>query len=127
VYRILKQDPDGLSRVGRDGLAGRAVNWSGKVELDLETEFPTRLTDRLELKLILLPTVTRARRTEIEPAAPTEAFSAVATSMLTQLPGARIAGFTFLTRLTRSLPAYHLRLSADPEEIAVTVRGLLER
>ncbi len=127
VYRILKQDPAGLSRAGRDGLAGRAVNWSGKVELDLESEFPSRLTDRLALRLILLPTVARARRTEVHPAAPTEAFSAVAASMLTQLPGARIAGFSFLTRLTRSLPAFHLRLSSDPEEIAATVRRLLER
>jgi hypothetical protein len=127
VYRVLKQDPVGLSRAGRDGLAGQAVNWSGKVEFDLETEFPSGLTDRLTLTLILLPTIAGARRTQVHPAAPTEAFSAVATSMLTQLPGARLAGFSFLTRLTRSLPAYHLRLSADPEEIAATVRRLLGR
>jgi hypothetical protein len=127
VYRVLKQDPAGLARVGRDGLAGRAVNWNGKVELDLETEFPSRLSDRLALRLILLPTVAGGQRSQVRPATPTEAFSAVATSMLTQLPGARIAGFSFLTRLTRSLPAYHLRLSADPEEIAVTIRGLLGR
>ena len=127
VYRVLKQDPAGLSRAGRDGLAGRAVDWHGKVELDLGTEFPSGLTDWLSLRLILLPAVARARRTEVHPAAPTEAFSAVAASMLAQLPGARLAGFSFLTRLTRSLPAYHLRLSADPEEIAATVRRLLER
>jgi hypothetical protein len=127
VYRVLKQDPAGLSRAGRDGLAGRAVDWHGKVELDLGTEFPSGLTDWLSLRLILLPAVAGARRTEVHPAAPTEAFSAVAASMLAQLPGARLAGFSFLTRLTRSLPAYHLRLSADPEEIAATVRRLLER
>jgi hypothetical protein len=126
VYRVLKQDPAGLSRAGRDDLADRAVNWSGKVELDVDAEFPSRLTDRLALKLILLPSVTGARRTEVLPAAPTEAFSAVAGSMLTQLPGARIAGFSFLTRLTRALPAYHLRLSADPQEIAATIHQLLE-
>lgn len=125
VYRILKQDPAGLSRAGRGELAGRAVNWGGKVELDLETEFPARLTDRLALKLILLPAIAGTRRTEVHPATPTEVFSAIARSMLTQLPGARIAGFSFLTRLTRSLPAYHLRLSGDPEEIATTVGRLL--
>jgi hypothetical protein len=127
VYRVLKQDPVGLSRAGRDGLARRAVNWNGKVELDLEAEFPTALTDWLALKLILMPTVARVRRTEVHSAPPTEAFSAVAVSMLAQLPGARLAGFSFLTRLTRSLPAYHLRLSADPEEIAATIRRLLAR
>ena len=88
---------------------------------------PPGSQDWLALRLILLPTMTGARRTQIHRAAPTEAFSAVATSMLSQLPGARIAGFSFLTRLTRSLPAYHLRLSADPEEIAATLRRLLGR
>jgi hypothetical protein len=127
VYRLLKQDRAGLSRVGRNDLAGRPVNWSGKVELDLEAEFPGRLADSLELRVILLPEVASVSRTSICRVAPTEAFSAIAASMLTQLPGARMAGFSFLTRLTRTLPAYHLRLSTDPYEIAGAVRDVLER
>ena len=59
--------------------------------------------------------------------APTDAFSAIAASMLSQLPGARMAGFSFLTRLTRALPAYRLELSGDPQEIAETVREVLAR
>jgi hypothetical protein len=126
VYRVLKQDPAGLSRAGRADLAGRPLNWSGKVELDLSTEFPSGLVGSLALRVILLPEIANLRRTEVRPAAPTEAFSAIAASMLTQLPGARIAGFSFLTRLTRSLPAYHLSLSTDPEDVARAVRGLLQ-
>jgi hypothetical protein len=126
VYRLLKQDRAGLVRAGRSDLAGGAVNWSGKVELDLEAAFPGRMADSLKLRLILLPEVTGAQRTSVTRATPTEAFSAIAASMLTQLPGARMAGFSFLTRLTRTLPAYHLRLSADAQEIAGTVRKVLE-
>jgi hypothetical protein len=126
VYRLLKQDGAGLVRAGQYELAERGVNWSGKVELDLETEFPGRLAESLKLKLILLPEVTGAQRTTVTRVTPTEAFSAIAASMLTQLPGARISGFSFLTRLTRTLPAYHLRLSAEAQEIAGTVREVLE-
>lgn len=126
LYRILKLDRAGLSRARRDDLAVRPLNWNGKVELDLETDVGSRPVDRLGLRLILLPTVTGARRTQVQSAAPTEAFSAAASSMLAQLPGARVAGFSFLTRLTRTLPACHLRLSEDPQEIAATVRRLLE-
>jgi hypothetical protein len=126
VYRLLKQDRAGLLRVGREDLAERPVNWSGKVEVDLEAEFPDRMADSLELRLILLPEVTRALRTSVTRSSPTEAFSAIAASMLTQLPGARLAGFSFLTRLTRTLPAYHLKLSADPQEIAGAVREVLK-
>ena len=68
------------------------MNWSGKVELDLGTEYATGLVDSLALRVILLPKITGVRQTEVRPAAPTVAFSAIATSMLTQLPGARIAG-----------------------------------
>jgi hypothetical protein len=126
VYRLLKQDSAGLSRVGREDLAGRPANWSGKVEIDLETEFPGRMADSLKLRLILLPEITGAQRTSVRSVPPTEAFSAIAASMLTQLPGARMAGFSFLTRLTRTLPAYHLRLSVDAQEIAGAVREVLE-
>lgn len=127
AYRLLKQDSAGLARVGLDRLAGQPANWNGKVELDLEAEFPGRLAGSLDLTSILLPEVANAARTSIVPAAPTDAFSAIAGSMLAQLPGARIAGFSFLTQLTRALPAYHLRLSSDPQEIAASVREVLER
>ena len=43
------------------------------------------------------------------------------------LPGARLAGFSFLTRLTRILPGYWLRLSSDPEEVGTRVRDLLDQ
>jgi hypothetical protein len=127
VYTVLKQDPAGLSRAGLDRLVDRRPNWNGKVEVDLREEFPGCVVPSLTLRAILLPDVARARRTSIAPAAPTEAFSAIAASMLAQLPGARLAGFSFLTWLTRSLPAYHLRLSQDPGDVAHAIRELLER
>jgi hypothetical protein len=125
VYRILKQDRRGLTRAGRADLGQRAVNWSGKVELDLEESFPGRMARSLRLKVILLPTVGGRARTSARRATPTQAFSAIAASMLGQLPGARMAGFSFLTRLTRSLPAYHLDLGPEPHEVAATVADLL--
>lgn len=127
VYGLLKQDRAGLMRAGHDDLARGAVNWNGKVEIDLGTAFPGRLAGSLALRLILLPQLTSASRTSVTRVAPTEAFSAMATSMLSQLPGARMAGFAFLTRLTRTLPAYRLRLSGDAQEIASAVREVLAR
>jgi hypothetical protein len=125
LYRFLKQDAAGLLRVGREGLAQGPVNWSGKFELDLEGNFPGRMVQSLPLKAILLLRPTGGPRSSLRPAAPTQAFSQIAASMLRQLPGARLAGFSFLTRLTRSLPAYHLDLGLDPQEIADTVASVL--
>lgn len=126
VYRVLKQDPAGLARIGRWDLADGPVNWMGKVELDLDTEFPGRMARALELRLILLPEIAGKRTSKLQAVPPSVAFSAIAPSVLTQLPGARLSGFAFLTRLTRALPAYRLRLSAEPAEIAETLGCLLE-
>ena len=40
VYRLLKQDRAGLARAGHDDLSLGAVNWNGKVEIDLEARVP---------------------------------------------------------------------------------------
>ena len=129
LYRVVKQSPAGLARLPAplDSLAGRETNWHGKVEFDPEAIFPGSLARSLELGAIVLPKVTDAAITKIAPVSPTRAFSALAGSMFPQLPGGRLAGFSVLTRLTRSLPAFEARLSPDAAEVGQALLQFMTR
>jgi hypothetical protein len=119
VYRIMKQSPAGLSRFPalQDALNRRPTNWHGKIEFDPEEFFPGCMSRSLALKALVLPIKADADATEFVPAEPAKIFSALATSVFSQLPGALMAGFSLLTRFTRQLPAYEARLSNDVSEI----------
>jgi hypothetical protein len=127
VYSCLKQSPEGLNRFPelRASLGGLPLNWHGKVEFAADALRPTCLASKLVISAILIPRQGTQRATSFEPAPPTAAFSAMAHSTLEQLPGDGVAGFSFLTRLSRKLPSYHLLLSNDPLEIGEALRNFL--
>jgi hypothetical protein len=129
VYAKFKQSPAGLARFPRLERETRnlPLNWRGKIEFDPDVARRHCIAPRIQLKSILIPTISHLGRTEIEPAAPTVVFSLMANSLMLALPGARLAGFSFLTRLTRMLPGYWLRLSSDPDEVGARVRDFLDR
>ena len=129
VYAKFKQSPAGLARFPKLEPKTRnlPLNWRGKIEFDPDVARHQCMAPRLQLKSILIPQVSHLSRTEIEPAPPTAVFSLIAQSLMPALPGARLAGFSFLTRLTRILPGYWLRLSSDPEEVGTRVRDLLDQ
>lgn len=128
VYTKFKQSPAGLARFSalRQRVGHLPLNWNGKVEFDAELVDPSCWAPRLDLEAILIPEIANLDRTEVVDVPPTAAFSLMAHSLMPQLSGARMAGFSFLTRLTRMLPAYRLRLSANPEEVGARVRSLLD-
>jgi hypothetical protein len=127
VFGVFKQDREGLLRAGvaQDAIGDAGPNWHGKVEFDVATMAPRGLADRMEIVALLMPEVARLPRTVIEPVTTREAALALAPSGVFQLPGDTATGFAFLARLVRRLPAFRVRLSEDPSEIAGAVGSFL--
>lgn len=127
AFRTLKQDPAGLARIGIDHPKGQGVNWQGKYLLRIEDVASAPQRDKLDLKAICLPTVSHTERTMFSPGTAQDAFLALAPSGITQIPSARPEMFSFAARLSKSLPVFHVRLGADPAEVASAFASFLER
>jgi hypothetical protein len=120
VFAMLKQDREGLRRAGvaMPELGVGELNWHGKVEFDAATLSIKPLAGRMEIFAILIPVIARARRTSLERVTPHEAALALAPSAVFQLPGDSVDGFRFLAGIVRQLPAFRVKLSENPAEIA---------
>lgn len=129
VFRVFKQDQDGLRRVGLDAadLPDAKPNWHGKVEFDAAGLAPHAFIDRMEICALLLPRIARSNWTSIEPVASHAAALALAPSAVLQLPGDASEGFRFFTSLAKRLPAFRVNLSQDAAEIADTIGLFLAR
>jgi hypothetical protein len=129
VFRVLKQDRQGLRRAGvvAQDVASADLNWHGKVEFDAARIAPGGLADRMEIVAILIPEIGGGRRTEWQAATAHEAALALAPSAVFQLPGDSAEGFRFLAAIARRLPCYRVRLSQDPGEIAGSIGSFLAR
>ena len=126
VFRVFKQDDDGLRRVGLR-LENSKLNWHGKHEFDAMALMPGAFARRLEIKAIFLPHIARLEKTEIEPISAKHAALALAPSAVFQLPGDTNDALHIFATLTRRLPAYRVSLSEDPVEIADTIANHLSR
>jgi hypothetical protein len=129
VFAVLKQDREGLRRAGvsmPDVDAGQS-NWRGKIEFDASAHTPNGLAERMEIGALLLPEIARVRRTVVQRVTAHEAAMTLTPSSVLQLPGDSASGFRFLSGLARRLPAFRVRLSEDPVEIASAISGFLER
>jgi hypothetical protein len=129
VFAMLKQDREGFRRVGVAiaELDAAEVNWRGKIELDAAKLTGRGLADRMEIRALLLPQIARTRRTEVEGIASHEAALALAPSAVFQLPGDATEGFRFFADIVKRLPAFRVKLSEDPVEIAGAIGSFLER
>jgi hypothetical protein len=129
VFRIFKQDSDGLRRVGLApaDVDSMTVNWHGKHEFDAEALKPRGFVKRLSVRCILVPEVARLKRTQIEPLSAAHAALALAPSAVLQLQGDTREGFRFFAELSRRLRAFRVRLSEDPREIADAIGNHLSR
>lgn len=128
LYRLLKQDAKGIARI--PGLASKIgriePNWQEKFEFNPDAVFPGGFVDGLELKAVLLPVIARAERTSLERVPRSKAIRFLTTAMLDQLPVASTSTVLFLAGLTAQIPTYRMLLSEDPQEIAASVRHLIE-
>lgn len=129
VFTVFKEDSDGLRRAGiaATEFGDAELNWHGKIEFNAAKRYPHAFACRLEISALLLPEIARNRNTVIERASVQEAALALTPSAVFQLPGDTTEGFRFLAGLVRRLPAFRVKLSEDPVEIAAAIGSLLTR
>lgn len=128
VMKLMKQDAAGLARLGVDPVA-RSLgeqNWQGKYTFDFDDLVPGARAKSLALRAILIPRIADVTRCQVSPAPMRAALYGLLPNNFQQLPGGLREGLSFMTALTKSLPAYYLDLSRDPADIANTVSQLLE-
>jgi hypothetical protein len=128
VYRLFKQDPAGVARLAGVGrrLAGRPLNWQGKLEFDPEELSPGCMAHSLRLRAILVPSIERLPASRVEPMPRGKAIEAIARSTIVQLASERASVLLFCAGLTARLPVFRLSLSEEPSEIAATIAALIE-
>lgn len=129
VISLMKQDPNGLSRLGlslQDGQWG-ATNWQGKHEFDFNKLIPESRAHNMSMNAILLPKITGQSRSKITAATAHEAMFALLPNNLQQLPGQMRQAMSFFSHLTRQLPAFHLELGTEPVEITDTILNFIEK
>ncbi|MCF6306083.1 MAG: hypothetical protein L3J33_12025, partial [Rhodobacteraceae bacterium] len=124
LYRKMKQDTEGLARVGINGVFG-PLNWQGKHVFDLREVFPNAAMDMINIKAVLLPKVSHLSQTVIEPTSAFEALQALAPSTMLQLGGDRAATFKACADVVRAVPAYHLLLGEDPCDVTKAVKDFI--
>lgn len=128
LYKLMKQTPQGLGRFP-DLLARCAqlpLNWHGKVEFEASLVRPGCMADALEPTAILIPNQAFGSRTSFTPVSPADAFSALAATTVSQLPGSATRVFSSLTRLTRTLPSFRINLGTDADEVGTSLRHFIE-
>lgn len=127
LYRIIKQDRFGISRVPQ--LAVEAdrfpLNWKGKVELDPESHFPGCFAERLGIAAVVIPHIAHAATPNLAEAGRGEALRALMRSNLHQYPGETDDGIAFYAAILRRLPVFTLSLSADFPANGELVRRLI--
>jgi hypothetical protein len=130
VLRLMKQDIPGLQRLGlvpgRGALDG-PPNWQGKIEFDFARLVAGARAERLAVRAILIPRVSRSPSSSFRSANAREAMLALAPSSLYQLYGSLQEDFGLIASIVRGLPAFHLDLGEDPSEIAASVRAFIEQ
>jgi len=127
VFSTLKQDGPGLERVGLTmaDVGADKLNWHGKAEFNASALTGKGLADQMEIRAILIPEISNRSRSEILKTHSRDAALSLAPSAVFQLPGDTTSGFRFFADIIRRLPAYRVRLSNNPKEIADTIGAFL--
>ena len=128
LYRIIKQDRFGLSRVPQlaEAAPRLPLNWKGKVELDPEHYFPGTFADSLTIKAVAIPRVARTATPSYAEAGKGEALRALMRSNLHQFPGETDDGMAFYADILRRLPVLRIDLSENFPANGELVRRLIQ-
>ena len=120
VFTTLKQDMEGLVRVGakKNIPAASAPNWQGKHLVEIAALARVPQPREIDIRALVLPKVADVPVTTFKTASAREAFLALAPSGITQIPSARSEMFALCARLARQLPAWRVDLGTDPIEVA---------
>lgn len=128
LYRVMKQDPAGVQRLGLIGHAAvsEGLNWQGKYLIDSALLCSTAMQPACRLARLVFPLPTDRSRTTFVPMDEKAAFLRLAPSAVTQIPGDRSIQVRAAGTLVRRLPAYEMRLGRDPDEVIEALTRFLE-
>lgn len=126
IFGILKQDPEGIHRLGLSGLAGeRKPNWQGKLQFAFSDIARQPMPDQISIKAMLVPQFTGNSRTSLAALSRSEAMIALAATSIHQMPGERESGFRFFSDVTKRVACYRLGLGHDPSEISAAIERFI--
>jgi hypothetical protein len=128
IYRLLKQDPAGISRTfGPDvALLNGSLNWQGKFEITASMLPSSPFVPVLHIGALVVPRIAHRSQCEIARISGAAAMRAFAPSSVFQLPDDEQAGIAFAAAVCRRLPCYELLLSDHASDIAHIVAGLFK-
>ena len=127
LFRILKQDPDGVRRAFGGSLADRLdpLNWQGKHEIHASRLPRDPFVDSLRIVAVVVPRIGGGRTSAFRPLEAARAMRALAPSSAFQLPDGERQGIVFAAALCRRLPCYEMSLSDNAAEIAASLEGFV--
>ncbi|MBA1142506.1 phosphoenolpyruvate carboxykinase (ATP) [Mesorhizobium neociceri] len=127
VFRTLKQNADGLRRLGLLETigVGRKENWQGKYEFFSE-DLGVRMTPSLSIRALLVPHVAGTQHTGVTSISQAKAMLALAPSGLFQMPGERDSGVARFAALVRSLPCFGLALGSQSGDASRVIGDFLD-
>src|SRR5690606_16695025 len=120
LFDAIKVDPSVACE-----LTAAATNWTEvehKKMCRISDLAPGALMSSFPLDAILIPRVVPGRSTRISAATPTDALRALAPSTMSILRGGEQSTLSKMAKLTRNLPAYHLELGADADQLLDAIR-----
>ena len=125
LYATAKVVPSGAWRVPHVCVRPTTGAPDEKLVVDVHAQFPDRIATTLPLRVVLLPSISGGRA-RLSPALPGEAFRALATSTVLQVPDTATPGtLALLARLLEGSDVYRLELGDDLEAAVALVEELL--
>lgn len=129
LFRTMKQDRDGLSRIPQLAaeMAGHAENWRGKVEFDAGAVFEDAFVDVLPIRAAVIPRIAHLAKPALVPTRAQAVMLSLMTSNLHQFAGERDDGMPFFARFLKDMPCYRLDLSPDAARNGDLLRAFIEQ
>lgn len=122
VYTTVKQDTDGLARLGLT--SDQPLNWQNKMVCTANKLTGKPISRTVPVKALILPEI-GADKTTFEAGYASEIFKTLTFSTLRQLAADHETVFKTCGQMVRSLPCYKMRMSPDNSEIANALKGFL--